>query len=355
MTPLQEIEEYDGLGAFPSPVLLLGRLMAFDRAVVFEHAGNPADVLQLRACQRPVPGRGEVLVRMIASPVNPSDLMYIRGEYGLKPVFPATPGFEGVGVVEATGGGILGWLRRGKRVAVINDRRGNWATHTITTARQVIPVPADLSDAQAATFFVNPATALALTRHVLKVPQGGWLLQSAASGALGTMIVRLGKRFGFRTINVVRKPEQIATLKSLGADEVLLDHEDLPARIREIVGSQGVPFAIDPVGGELGSRILNCVAPGGRMIVYGSLSGQPIQVDCRGLIAGGQQIEGFWLGRWAKQQPIPRLLRLFREIRALMREGILTTESIEEFPLDRITDAVRRAVQPGAGKVLLRI
>ena len=138
------------------------------------------------------------------------------GRYGLKPRLPATPGFEGVGVVEATGGGLLGWLRKGKRVAVINDRIGNWAEYTVTKARQVVPVPDDLSDEQAATFFVNPATAIIMTRDVLRVPPGEWLLQSAAGGELGKMVIRLGKKYGFRTLNVVRRREQVEELKELG-------------------------------------------------------------------------------------------------------------------------------------------
>jgi NADPH:quinone reductase len=325
------------------------------RAVVFDRVGDPAGVLQIRETARPTPGRGEVLVRMIASPVNPSDVMYIRGEYGLKPEFPATPGFEGVGIVEASGGGVLGWLRRGNRVAVVNDRRGNWSEYTITTARQVIPVPADIPDTQAATFFVNPATALALTRHVLKVPPGGWLLQTAAAGALGKMIVRLGRKYGFRTFNVVRHEKQIAELKGLGADAVVLATDDLPARVKEITGLDGVPFAIDPVGGELGGRVLDCLAPGGRLIVYGSLSGRPIPVDSRLLIGNDLHIESFWLGRWAKQQRIPRMLGLFKQVLSLMREGVLTTEAVEEFPMERVNAAMARAAEPGAGKVLLRI
>ena len=324
------------------------------RAVVFDRVGEPAEVLQIREVDRPMPGRGEVLVRMIASPVNPSDLMYIRGEYGLKPSFPATPGFEGVGIVEATGGGLLGMLRNGKRVAVVNDRRGNWGEYAVTTARQVIPVPADIPDAQAATFFVNPATALALTQHVLKVPQGGWLLQTAAAGVLGKMIVRLGRKFGFRTFNVVRHEKQIAELKALGADAVVLATDDLPGRVKEITGADGVPFAIDPVGGELASRVLRCLAPGGRLIVFGSLSGQPIPVDSRHLIANDLRIESFWLGRWAKQQRVLRMLGLFKQVRSLMREGVLTTEAVEEFPLDRVQDAVRRATDGGA-KVVIRL
>jgi NADPH:quinone reductase-like Zn-dependent oxidoreductase len=112
------------------------------KRVVFDRVGPPAEVLRVEDdVPAPQPRRGEVLVRMLASPVNPSDLMYAAGKYGLKPHFPATPGFEGVGVVEAGGGGVLGWLRKGKRVAVINDRVGNWAEYTVTSARQVVPVP----------------------------------------------------------------------------------------------------------------------------------------------------------------------------------------------------------------------
>ena len=114
------------------------------KRVVFDRPGPPAEVLRIEDdVPAPQPGRGEVLVRMLASPVNPSDLMYVAGKYGLKPKLPATPGFEGVGVVEANGGGVLGWLRKGKRVAVINDRIGNWAEYTVTKARQVVPVPDD--------------------------------------------------------------------------------------------------------------------------------------------------------------------------------------------------------------------
>lgn len=98
------------------------------KRVVFDRFGPPAEVLRVQDdVPAPQPARGEVMVRMLASPVNPSDLMYVAGKYGLKPSLPATPGFEGVGIVEATGGGLLGWLRKGKRVAVINDRVGNWA------------------------------------------------------------------------------------------------------------------------------------------------------------------------------------------------------------------------------------
>ncbi len=201
------------------------------KRAIFDQPGPPADVLRVQDdVPAPQPARGEVLVRMLASPINPSDLMYIAGKYGMKPHLPATPGFEGVGVVEGSGGGILGWLRKGKRVAVINDRIGNWAEYTVTKSRQVIPVPDDISDELAATFFVNPATAIVMTQDVLRVPPGEWLLQSAAGGELGKMVIRLGKKYGFRTLNVVRRREQVEELKQLGADAVIVESDGpLPA------------------------------------------------------------------------------------------------------------------------------
>jgi NADPH:quinone reductase-like Zn-dependent oxidoreductase len=325
--------------------------------VIFDRCGPPAEVLRVEDdVPAPEPRRGEVLVRMLASPINPSDLMYVSGQYGLKPRLPATPGFEGVGIVEATGGGLLGRLRKGKRVAVIYDRIGSWAEYTITKARQVVPVPDDLGDEQAATFFVNPATAIIMTRDVLRVPSGAWLLQSAAGGELGKMIVRLGKKYGFRTMNVVRRREQIDELTELGGDAVLVESDGpIPDQVAR-VAPEGVRFALDPVGGAIGSAVVASLAPGGRCLLYGSLSDEPVSLHPRLVIGNNLRVEGFWLGAWAKQQGILSMLGLFRRVRSLMREGILKSTFAASYPLEEITKAVAHAAAPGkGGKVLLKI
>ena len=327
------------------------------KRVAFDRFGPPAEVLHIQDdVPAPQPKRGEVLVRMLASPINPSDLMYVAGKYGLKPPLPATPGFEGVGVVEATGGGLLGWLRKGKRVAVINDRIGNWAEYTVTKARQVIPVPDDLTDEQAASFFVNPATALAMTQDVLKVTRGAWLLQSAAGGELGKMVIRLGHKFAFRTINVVRRREQVEELKKLGADHVIVEADGpIPEQVRKLV-PDGVRYAIDPVGGDTGSQVIAALSQGGRCLLYGSLSDDPVSVHPRYFIGNNLRVEGFWLGAWAKQQRILTMLKLFRRVRELMREGVLQTQHAATYPLEDVQKAVAHAAAPGkGGKVLLRI
>jgi NADPH:quinone reductase len=327
------------------------------KRVVFDRVGSPAEVLRIQDdVPAPQPRVGEVLVRMLAAPVNPSDLMYVGGKYGLKPTLPATPGFEGVGVVEATGGGPLAWWRKGKRVAVIYDRVGTWGEYTMTKARQVVPVPDDLSDEQAACFFVNPATALIMTQDVLKVPRGAWLLQSAAGGELGKMVIRLGYKFAFRTINVVRRREQVDELKKLGADHVIVEGDGpIPEQVRKLV-PDGVRYAIDPVGGETGSQVLAALSHGGRCLLYGSLTDDPVSMHPRLFIGNDLRVEGFWLGAWAKKQGVLTMLGLFRRVRALMREGVLQTHFAATYPLEEVAKAVEHAAAPGkGGKVLLRI
>lgn len=332
------------------------------KAVQFEQFGEPANVLSVRDVEPPQPKSGEVLVRMLLSPVNPSDLMTVRGVYGKQPQLPCTPGYEGAGVVEASGGGLLGKLVVGKRVALLNGINGNWQERTTVLAKQVVPLPKSLPLEQGATFFVNPTTAFAMTRRVLAVPSGDWLLQSAAASELGKMVVRLGQRFGFKTLNVVRRAEQAEALKSLGADAVVVfdpakqSADDLRNEMQRLTGERGVRFAIDPVGGATGSAVVKCLAPGGRMLVYGTLSPEPLSFSPRDLMTPGASIAGFWLARWLPQLSLIAKLKLIRTVSRLIQDGVLTSQIGEVFSLDRVRDAVRAAETPGrTGKVLLRL
>jgi NADPH2:quinone reductase len=327
------------------------------KAAVFESFGQPSEVLRIREVPDPKPGPGQVRVRMIASPINPSDLLVVEGRYGVLPSLPSTPGFEGVGIVDEVGAGLLGRFVKGKRVVAINAEGGNWAELAVIPARQARPVPDDISDEQAATFFVNPATVLAMVRHLLAVPKGEWLLQSAAGSTLGRMIINLGRHDGFKTANVVRRRDAIAELKSLGGDAVISSSDGpIDEQVRHVAGSDGVRYAVDPVGGETGTGVFRSLAPGGRLLLYGTLSAEPLQVEPRLVISGPRAIEGFWLGHWMRQRSIPSTLLLFREIAALIRQGVLRSDIGQTYPLDNIKAAVQQAETVGRqGKVLLKI
>jgi NADPH:quinone reductase-like Zn-dependent oxidoreductase len=325
------------------------------KAVVFDRFGEPGEVLRVRDVPMPEPGPGQVRVRMIASPVNPSDLLVVRGRYGVLPTPPATPGFEGVGVVDKAGPGLMGKLAQGKRVTVINSAGGNWAEYAVIPALRARPVPSDLPDEQVASFFVNPGTVLAMVRHVLEVPRGEWLLQAAAGSALGKMIIRYCKNEGIKTINVVRRREAMGELRDLGGDAVITTADGpVDEQVLKLTGNVGVRYALDPVGGDTGTQVFQSLAADARMLVFGTLSGEPIRIDPRRMIAGKRVVEGFWLGHWMQGRSLLKSYLLFREIARQIRAGVLATEVGAKFPLDAVVEAAREAEVPGKpGKVLL--
>lgn len=335
------------------------------KSVIFESCGEPTDVLQVRDVPEREPGPGEVKVRMLASPVNPSDLMFIRGRYTLSPELPATPGLEGVGVVEQSGAGLRPKLMAGKRVCVLSRAGGNWAETNVVPATQVIPfsplLTGNLTLEQAATFFVNPATAFVMTNNVLRVARGAWLLQTAAASTLGRMIIRLGQRTGFRTLCVVRREDQAEELRQLGADKVIrFDPQEDAAdafsgQIREATDGDGIRYAIDCVGGQTGSAVIQCLGSDGHMLVFGTLSGDPLMFGGRDLMTPGAKIEGFWLGNYMARLKLIAKLSLVRQIAGLIREGVLSSEIGSSYSLDQVSEAVSAAEQTGrSGKILIR-
>jgi NADPH:quinone reductase-like Zn-dependent oxidoreductase len=170
------------------------------------------------------------------------------------------------------------------------------------------------------------------------------------------MIIHLGRHDGFKTLNVVRRREAIDELKQLGGDAVISSSDGpIDDQVRRLTGSDGVLYAIDPVGGETGSQVFRSLGPGGRLLLYGTLSGEPIQVDPRLVISGPRVIEGFWLGHWMRQRSIPKALLLFREIAALIRLGVLRSEIGQVYPLVDIKTAAKHATTIARqGKVLLK-
>jgi len=330
------------------------------QAIQFQTTGDPAAVLSCNEVSRPEPAHGEVRVRMLASPINPSDLMFVRGVYGTQPQLPQVPGFEGVGIVEASGGGLKGRLFTGKRVAVLNQSGGNWAQQTVLPASRVIPLSRQLTDQQAATFFVNPATAWIMTQEVLRVPPGAWLLQTAAASALGRMVIRLGRAMGFRTINVVRRRTAVDELKAVGATKTIVfdaqrdDVQSLQDAVQKTVGTSVLRYAIDPVGGDTASAVLQTLTTGGRLLLFGTLSEQPLTFPPRELMSRQASVEGFWLGNFMENRSLLFKLRLVKRITRLIRDGTLATDVRATFPLNQIAQAVADAQQSGvAGKVLL--
>lgn len=329
------------------------------RAIRFSEFGVPADVLRLEDVPLPAPGPGEVRLRMTHRPINPSDVLTVMGVYPIRSPLPFTPGLEGVGRVDATGSGVTA-LARGQRVVTLAGTPGTWAEYLVIPADRVLPVPDTLDDGVAAQLLVNPVTAYALLTDELPLAEGDWLLQTAASSALGRMIVELAHARGIRTVNVVRSRVHVDALLALGADAVVVSEEAnaeaLVERIMAHTGGQGVRAAVDAVGGALGGHVARCLAPGGTLLAIGLLGNDLVMPLASGeLLFKGASVRGFWLPLWfARQTPASVGQALHAVVNAL-GEGRLHAPVAAEYDLADINVALREVERVGrAGKILLR-
>jgi len=347
------------------------------KSAAIDSFSDDASTVEVREVAPPKPGPGQVRVRMRMAPVSPSDFNYIDGIYersfarmiwnrdAERPtdspgsdVFPRPPyslGVEGVGVVEESGGGFLGKRLVGKRVAVVSGPpNGTWQEQTLIDARRAFPVPRSLSDAEACSFFVNPLTALVLVRHVLQVPSGAVLLQTAAGSALSQMVRNLAREDGFRVIDVVRSRAGADRLKQGNSRYVVaLEDEDLLEAVHRIAPG-GVDYVLDCVGGATGSNVLRTLAPRGRMVCYGTLSREPISLPPRDIIMPMTSIEGFYLAAYLASRTLFQRLGLVRKTAKLIESGVLGTSVEQTYRLEDLHEALKHARRPGrTGKVLL--
>ncbi len=323
------------------------------RAIRFDRFGPPAEVLRLEDIAEPEPGPGQVRLRLTHRSINPSDLLTVAGEYGRLPPLPATPGFEGVGRVAALGEGTRGW-QVGDR-AIPLSAGGTWCDSVVVDAAYMVPVPDAVSDATAAQFVVNPVTAWVMLEDELKLEPGDWVVQTAAGSTLGRLVIQLGRLRGYRTINLVRRPEQVDELLALGADAALCTEDaTVLEQVRELTGGRGVKGALEAVGGETGVLALQALRSGGTMLVYGMLGGEPLPLHNGEMLFRGLTVRGFWLSYWFRQTPPTQVAATLGTLMQMMADGRLLPPVEAEYELADFRAAVAHAERPGrSGKVLL--
>lgn len=321
------------------------------QAVLLEGPGDRITVGQLPV---PRPGRGQVLVRIAAAPINPSDLGFMRGSYGFQRPFPVTPGFEGSGLVVAAGPGLLPWMWLGKRVAcAAAPSGGTWAEYLLAPAAACFPLARSVSWEQGAMLLVNPLTAVAFF-DIAKREKHAAIVSNAAAGALGRMILRLGQTHDIPVIHVVRRQEQVELLRSMGGEYVLNSrHPDFDDQLRALCRRLRATLILDPVGGDQTQQLLAAAPDGSTALVYGSLSGRRIDTAAAAMGEGRNRVEGFFLPDWLAKRSSLRVLLDLRRVQRLVTNELRTSVQ-ERFPLPAAQHALERyRANPTAGKVLL--
>ena len=320
------------------------------RQAVFDEFGPPTDVVRVDEVEPREPNSTEVRVRVAASPVNPSDLLYIEGRYGIRPDLPATPGFEAVGVVEAAGA--KSPLKFGQRVALLTF--GAWRELVTLPARMAHSVPDDLDDTTACSLFVNPLTALAMVDE-LDLPEGAWLLQTAGASALGRIAQAAAQARGVKVASTVRRDDQAELLRTNGCDAVInTQKERMSDVVAQVTGDNGVGGVLDAVGGRVGAEAIACLAPGGTALVYGLLSMRPTMISNGDMLFRRLTLKGFWLTNWLKATDPERIRALLDEAIAGFQRGEFSQRVDSQYALADVCDALARAAASGRdGKVIL--
>ncbi len=318
----------------------------------------------LTVIEKPVPhpGPGQVLVRIEASPCNPSDLMFLQGRYNVVKTLPCVPGFEGGGRVVASGGGLMGRMLMGRRVACggQGDSDGTWAEYFLAEAKSCLPLKKNVPMEQGACMIVNPLTAVGLldtARSYNKSVGGGRaLVQSAAASQLGRMVIKLARTAGFETINIVRREEQAELLRRMGARHVLDENDsEFYNKLAELSADLKATTALDPIAGANTGRLMKLLPDKSNVVVYGSLSGEPAgDISASQLSARGKIVSGFHLARWIQTRGMIYVTRAAGRMQKLMAKGEIKTEIRRRAKFEDVREALAEyAENMTAGKVLI--
>jgi NADPH:quinone reductase len=304
----------------------------------------------------PRPGPGEVLVKMDASPINPSDLALIAGGY-LERSYPFTPGLEGSGRVVAAGSGLLPRMRMGKRVACspASGGDGTWAEYMLTSAMNVAPLPQSISPEQGSMMLVNPMTAMAFIQ-LAKQGKHRALVNNAAASSLGKMLIRLCKSQEIPLINIVRKEEHISVLKELGAKYVLNSSaKTFKEELKGISEELGATLFLDAVTGSQSSILLEAAPRGSTLLAYARLSGEAIIADPGDLIKDEKEILGFQLGNWLHGKGLLFKLSFIGRVKKQLGSE-LSSEINRTYPLEQVQEAIAHYREHMSdGKIVLKI
>ena len=315
--------------------------------------GNPADVLEVMEKASPGLEATQVRVKVLATPIHPANLLQIEGTYGTTPPLPAIPGGEGIGEVVEVAADVA-HLSVGQLVLLGASGQGTWQQEIVCPAVALIPVPPGTDVEQLSMAAVNPLTAYLLLTSFTTLKEGDWVVQSAANSAVGEYLIQLAKEMGLKTVNIVRREELAADLKAIGADAVVVAGANLAERVKLAAGGANIALAVDAVGDDTFSALLESLTSGGTLVTYGALSRTPSQIFPPALIFNEVTIRGFWLSKWFETATDETKQAAFGAVIPLIATGKIKAKIDSRFSLDDIAGAVTRAAAEGRnGKVIL--
>lgn len=316
------------------------------------HQYGPPSVMQLEDVPDPVAGTKEVVIRSEAIGVNFVDTMRRSGKHPAAPDVPFTPGIEVVGRVESVGDEVSRF-QPGDRVIGRCVTHGTYAELVAVEERFTVACPESIPAAEAAGLFVTSQTALHALQTVGKLQSGESVLITAAAGGVGLCAVQIAKALGGRVVALAGSEAKLQAARDAGAD-VAIDYSqaDWMQQVLDATDGCGCDLILESVGGELAAGCLQCWKFGGRMVVFGKASGQPLTVSTNELLFGNRSVFGLAVGTVIEDEVLMRCAmdRLFEWYLA----GDLRIRIAEQLPLADATTAHEfMASRATIGKIVL--
>ncbi len=322
------------------------------KAIRIHETGGP-EVMRLEEIETPTPQKNEVLIRVAAAGINYADLAQRHGTYLTRTRTPTTLGFEVAGTVAGHGPNVSAPPLGTRVIALAN---GGYAEYSVAPVSGVIPIPDTLDFTHAAAFMVQGLTAYQLLRESARIQAGESVLVHAAAGGVGTLAVQLAKLMeAGQVIGTASSEARLELARHLGADVgINYSQPDWFEQVKSATQGRGADIILEMVGGEVSTQSLQCLAPYGRMVIYGATSGQIAQFTGIQLMYKNQSIIGYWLTAWLQRSD--RIAAAALELMQYLNSGQLQIIVGATFPLAEVAQAHQAiANRQTTGKVVLLV
>lgn len=308
------------------------------RAVTFQKYGELPEVTNVISYPLKEVGENEVLVKTLASSINPSDVNQVQGVYPSRPVFT-----QDFGETEtAIGGneGLFEVVEVGKNVTTLKPGDwampavlsfGTWRSHAVVDAKKLTPALPQLGvpAVRLVTSNINPISAYQMLHDYVDMQPGDWFIQNGGNSAVGRAAIQIGKKRGFKSISVVRSrdnlDELVAELKALGADEVITEEQsgskEFSGTIKDLVDGK-LRLALNCVGGKSATNLARHLSNSGKLVTYGAMSKQPVTVPTGPFIFNNISLHGYWLSANAQRDPAGRAKALSEVFKMIANDEI---------------------------------
>jgi NADPH:quinone reductase-like Zn-dependent oxidoreductase len=322
---------------------------------------GPPETLELTEVDDPVPGPGQLLVRVKACAINYPDVLIIEDKYQSRPPRPFAPGGEIAGIVEQPGEGVTGWSAGDRLIAMLGH--GGLAEKVLVSAAAALPLPADRGFEEGSALILTYATTIHALLDRGRIEEGETLLVLGAAGGVGLAAIELGKAFGARVVAAVSSGEKAEAAKAAGADEVVIypqgpfDREGakaLAGLFKEAVGANGADLVYDPVGGDYTEAAVRALGWGGRLLVIGFPAGIP-RLPLNLTLLKSCDVRGVFWGAFAARDPAANAAHVQTLFR-LWEEGRIAPKVSRSWPLAQGAEAIAHmAARKAVGKLVVTL